>query len=49
MKAVCRINNHRYCNLFFIAFGGIQPVLSSPVTPSKPEIADAGRGTIIST
>ncbi|XP_021148905.2 target of Nesh-SH3 isoform X48 [Columba livia] len=27
------------------AFGGIQPVLSSPVTPSKPEIADAGRAT----
>ncbi|XP_071417405.1 target of Nesh-SH3 isoform X2 [Pithys albifrons albifrons] len=24
------------------AFSGIQPVLSSPVTPSKPEIADAG-------
>ncbi|KAM6213234.1 LOW QUALITY PROTEIN: target of Nesh-SH3 [Sarcoramphus papa] len=25
-----------------MAFSGIQPVLSSPVTPSKPEIADAG-------
>ncbi|XP_063249801.1 target of Nesh-SH3 isoform X4 [Prinia subflava] len=24
------------------AFGGTQPVLSSPVTPSKPEIAEAG-------
>ncbi|XP_065489872.1 target of Nesh-SH3 isoform X10 [Caloenas nicobarica] len=27
------------------AFSGIQPVLSSPVTPSKPEIADAGQAT----
>ncbi|NWX10285.1 TARSH protein, partial [Caloenas nicobarica] len=45
VEAVCRINNQRYCNLFFIAFSGIQPVLSSPVTPSKPEIADAGQAT----
>ncbi|KAM6099274.1 target of Nesh-SH3 isoform 2-T2 [Theristicus caerulescens] len=28
-----------------MAFIGIQPVLSSPVTPSKPEIADAGPAT----
>ncbi|NXE13429.1 TARSH protein, partial [Lophotis ruficrista] len=28
-----------------MAFSGIQPVLSSPVTPSKPEIADAGPAT----
>ncbi|KAM6381910.1 target of Nesh-SH3 [Alca torda] len=28
-----------------IAFSGIQPVLSSPVTPSKPEIADAEPAT----
>lgn len=34
---------------FFIVFSGVQPVLPSPVAPSKPEIADAGPGTIIST
>ncbi|KAM9277969.1 target of Nesh-SH3 [Cariama cristata] len=28
-----------------MAFSGIQPVLSSPVSPSKPEIADAGSAT----
>ncbi|KAM7128175.1 LOW QUALITY PROTEIN: target of Nesh-SH3 [Ciconia maguari] len=28
-----------------LAFSGIQPVVSSPVTPSKPEIADAGPAT----
>lgn len=49
-RAMCRINNHRYCDLgFFIALSGIQPVLSSPVTPTKPEIAGAGPGTIVST
>lgn len=34
---------------FFIVFSGIQPVLTSPVAPSKPEITEAGPGTIIST
>ncbi|XP_064000009.1 target of Nesh-SH3 [Pogoniulus pusillus] len=28
-----------------MAYSGIQPVLSSPMTPSKPEIADAGPAT----
>lgn len=30
-----------------IAFSDIQPVFSSPMTPSKPEIADTGPGTTI--